>query len=390
MMRTWTAAAISVLISAGATSARADDDAATRAMNVKVNVAVHRAIDTGFKLFNANDPAGCYRVYQGALVALLPLLGYRDDLRTTVEKALAESEAIPDYAGRAFALRKALDTVFRSTTPPPSLRIRLGGESVVKALVHDFVASAAMDPKVDLTRGGRYKVDAAGLANLEKTLVELVSSTAGDPLKSSGRDMTALHKGMRVTDAQFRAITADLIVVLDKYKVPQKEKDELIAIIASTKGATVEEVAFANPGDKPPPVPMPDKPTPTRDAQPLWERLGGEPAAKVIVHDFVAMAAADPRVDFTRGGKFRLDDAAVATLEKRLVQLLSATAGGPLKYDGREVKELPKGMGITGAQFDAMAADLVEILKEYKVPQKEIDELSAIIATAKKDIVEAK
>ena len=400
-MRTLATAAIGLLTFAHAAWAREDDDAAKKAMNARVNVAVYRTIDAGFRLFNANDQAGCYRVYQGSLTALLPLLDYRDDLKATVETALAESETIPDYAGRAFTLRKALDTVFKATAGPPSLWARLGGEPAVKAVIHDFVILAATDPKVDFTRGGKYKIDAAGVANLEKLLVELVSATTGGPYKYSGRDMTVAHKGMGITDAQFSAMAADLIAVLDKYKVPQKEKDELIAIIASTKPAMVEGVAIAaEPGDKPPPAPMPDKPMPekvmpeklkpAKDAKPLWDRLGGEPAVKAVIHDFVDKAATDPKVDFSRGGKYKLDDAAVANLEKLLVELVSATTGGPLKYTGRDMKESHKGMGITDEQFGALAADLIAVLKEYKVPQKELEELIGIIATTKKDIVEAK
>ena len=400
-MRTLAAAAIGLLTFAHAAWAREDDDAAKKAMNARVNVAVFRTIDAGFRLFNANDQAGCYRVYQGSLTALVPLLDYRDDLKATVETALAESETIPDYAGRAFALRKALDTVFKATVGPPSLWARLGGEPAVKAVVHDFVILAATDPKVDFTRGGKYKIDAAGVANLEKLLVELVSATTGGPYKYSGRDMTVAHKGMGITEAQFGSMAADLIAVLDKYKVPQKEKDELIAIIASTRPAMVEGVAVAaEPGDKPPPAPMPDKPMPekvmpekpklAKDAKPLWDRLGGEFAVKAVIHDFVAKAATDPKVDFSRGGKYKLDDAAVANLEKLLVELVSATTGGPLKYTGRDMKSSHKGMGITDEQFGALAADLIAVLKEYKVPQKELEELIGIIATTKKDIVEAK
>ena len=35
-------------------------------------------------------------------------------------------------------------------------------------------------------------------------------------------------------------------------------------------------------------------------ARPLWDRLGGEAAVKAVVHDFVVLAAADPKVDFFR------------------------------------------------------------------------------------------
>ena len=46
-------------------------------------------------------------------------------------------------------------------------------------------------------------------------------------------------------------------------------------------------------------------------------------------------------------------------------------------------------MAITNAQFDALAGDLSVVLTKYDVPKKESDELLAIIASTRKDIVEA-
>ena len=363
-------------------------DAANKAIDAKVNAGVFKTIDTGFRLFNAGDQAGCYRVYQGALVALAPLLDYRPDLKATVETTLADSERLPDYASRAFVLRKALDAVYTATTGPKPLWTRLGGEPAVKAVVHDFMGLIAADPKVDFTRGGKYKLDAEAVAKAEKMLMNLVSDTTGGPYKYTGRSMREVHKGMGITEAQFQAAAADLIATLDKYKVPQKEKDELVGIIASTKPEIVEDGSAV-----PPPPPMPEKMAEkpkaekAKDEKSLWDRLGGEPAVKAVVHDFVAKAAEDPKVDFSRGGKYKLDEAAVANLEKLLVQLVSKVSRGPLKYEGRSMKESHQGMKITDEQFGALAADLIEVLKEYKVPQKEMDELIGIIGTTKKDIV---
>ena len=137
------------------------------------------------------------------------------------------------------------------------------------------------------------------------------------------------------------------------------------------------------------PIPAPAyAPAPT-PLLPLWTRLGGEPAVKAVVHDFVALAANDPQVDFSRGGKYPLDEAGVARLETLLVELISAVAGGPLKYEGRAMKPVHRGMAISDAQFDALAGDLVVVLKKYNVPKKEADELLAIIASTRKDVVEA-
>src|SRR5262249_8073406 len=121
------------------------------------------------------------------------------------------------------------------------------------------------------------------------------------------------------------------------------------------------------------------------DSRTLWTRLGGEPAVKAVVHAFVLKAATDPKVDFTRGGKFKPD---IPTLERQLVEFISVASGGPLKYSGRDMKTIHQGMGITDAQFGAIAGDLIAVLKQFKVPEKEINELVGAVAGTKPDIVE--
>jgi truncated hemoglobin YjbI len=382
MKRPLSAAVLTLaVIAIGSSSRGQEPDATQKAMDAKISQSVFKTIDSGYKLYNGRDPVGCYRVYQGALTALSPLLDYRADLKSTVDAALAKAEAAPDVATKAFTLRTSLDTVLAATSPPKSLWTRLGGEPAVTAVVNDFVNLTAGNPKVDFTRGGRYKLDAAGVANIKKQLVDLISATTGGPRKYTGGDMKEVHKGMGITEAQFGAIAGDLIATLDKYKVPKKEKDELIAIVASTKGAIVE----APSGEAPPPPP-----TPPTTEKPLWDRLGGEPAVTAVINDFVDLAAGDPKVDFLRDGKYKIDAAGVANLKKQLVDLVSATTGGPRKYTGGDMKKVHMGMGINEAQFGAIAADLVEVLDKYKVPEKEKGELFKIVGSTKDAIVEAK
>jgi hemoglobin len=357
-------------LAALAPAAMADEGSVTTAdLDARVDRALYDAINAGVKVYNVGDSAGCYRIYQGALTATSPFLAHRPELAASIQKGLASAEGMFNDQQKAFALRAVLDDV-RTKVSTKSLWARLGGEPAVKAVVHDFVVKAASDPKVDFTRDGKFPIDAAGVAHLEELLVQLISATTGGPLKYTGRDMKSSHAGMAITEDQFTALAVDLIDVLKSYKVPQKEIDELVAIVASTKKDIVESSAGA----------------PTTA---LWTRLGGEPAVKAVVHDFVLKAASDPKVDFTRGGKFPIDAAGVAHLEELLVQLISATTGGPLKYTGRDMKSSHAGMAITEDQFTALAVDLIDVLKSYRVPQKEIDELIAIIATTKKDIVEA-
>jgi hemoglobin len=210
--------------------------------------------------------------------------------------------------------------------------------------------------------------------------------------------MKESHKGMGITEAEFNALAGDLIDTLKEFKVPQKEIDELIAIIATTKGDIVEpEAKKEEPKKEEPKLVEPKKEEAKKEEPkvkpketPLWDRLGGEKSVRAVVHDFVITAATNPKVNFLRDGKVQIDEKGVEKLEQLLVELISATTGGPLKYTGRSMKESHKGMAITEDEFNAIAGDLIATLKKFKVPQKEIDELIAIVATTKDDIVEVK
>jgi hemoglobin len=123
----------------------------------------------------------------------------------------------------------------------------------------------------------------------------------------------------------------------------------------------------------------------------LFDRLGGEPAITKVVDDFVAIAATDARVNFFRKGtpnEWKPTDAQVAQFKKLLVQFIGNATGGPVKYEGRDMKTVHAGMKISAAEFGALAADLKSALTKNGVPEKEQAELLAIVSTTQKDIVE--
>lgn len=124
----------------------------------------------------------------------------------------------------------------------------------------------------------------------------------------------------------------------------------------------------------------------------LYERLGGEPAVKAVVDDFVGRTAANPKVNFTRKGtpvEWKATPEAVAKLKERLVELVGAVTGGPQKYTGKSMKDAHKGMKITKEEFGAIAGDLKATLDKFKVPAKEQEELMKIVGSTAGDIIEA-
>jgi hypothetical protein len=75
-----------------------------------LNLALKEAVNVGANLYNRfGDHAGCYRVYQGALIAVKPFL--QPDLQKKVEEGLARAEKLPGFSERAFELRSVIDEI---------------------------------------------------------------------------------------------------------------------------------------------------------------------------------------------------------------------------------------------------------------------------------------
>ena len=126
-----------------------------------------------------------------------------------------------------------------------SLYERLGGEPAIRAVCDDFVARAASNPDVNFFRKNvpgaqEWKPSDEELATFKRRLVQFVSMAAGGPQKYEGASMKEAHKGMKITEKEFNAIAGDLKASLEKFKVPEREKNELLARVAATKADMVE------------------------------------------------------------------------------------------------------------------------------------------------------
>jgi len=117
--------------------------------------------------------------------------------------------------------------------PQKSLYDRLGGQPAITAVVDDFVGNVAAD-----TRINRFFAR-TDIPRLKRLLVEQICQGTGGPCTYTGRDMKTTHAGMGITDAQFNALVEDLVKTLDKFKVPEKEKGELLGVLGPMKPSIV-------------------------------------------------------------------------------------------------------------------------------------------------------
>jgi truncated hemoglobin YjbI len=258
---------------------------------------------------------------------------------------------------------------------------RLGGKAAISAVVDDFAANVLGDPRINKKFA---KTDAPRLlANLK----DFVCFATGGPCQYKGLDMKTSHKNMGTTAGEFNALVEDLVKTLNKFKVPQKEQNELLSALAGLRGDIVESESTATGTE----LPASFKPAPALGAKPttvasasgtLFERLGGMSAVSAVVDDFAANVLGDPRIN----KKFAKTDP--ARLLANLKDFVCFATGGPCQYKGLDMKTSHKNMGTTAGEFNALVEDLIKTLNKFNVPQKEQNELLSALAGLRGDIVE--
>ncbi len=119
----------------------------------------------------------------------------------------------------------------------------------------------------------------------------------------------------------------------------------------------------------------------------LYERLGGVHGIATVVDDFIERVAANDSINANPAIKEARDRVPIAGIKHRVTELVCQVTGGPEKYNGRTMKEVHKDMNITEKEWDARVADFKKTLDKFKVPEKEQNELFAIVESTKPDIV---
>jgi len=116
-----------------------------------------------------------------------------------------------------------------------SLYDRLGGKTAITAVVDDFVGRVAADTRIN----GKFAN--ANIPRLKSMLVDQICQASGGPCTYTGRDMKSTHAGMGVSSGDFDALVGDLVATLNKFKVPEREKNELLGALGPMKSDIVEK-----------------------------------------------------------------------------------------------------------------------------------------------------
>lgn len=123
------------------------------------------------------------------------------------------------------ALSGCATTREQMATQEQSLYNRLGGKPLITAVVDDFVARVIADRRIN-----RFFAN-TDVPPFKAKLVDQICEDSGGPCKYTGKDMKTAHAGMGVANTDFDALVEDLVTTLDKFKVPAKEKGELLGVL---------------------------------------------------------------------------------------------------------------------------------------------------------------
>ena len=117
-----------------------------------------------------------------------------------------------------------------------SLYQKLGGYDAIAAMVDDFTGRMIADKQL-----GRYSI---GLCTNSKKkfrqlIVDMLCEATGGPCTYTGRDMKTVHTGLNITESDWQVSVKLLTATLDKFKVPQKEKEDVFAAVSGLKSDIV-------------------------------------------------------------------------------------------------------------------------------------------------------
>ena len=117
----------------------------------------------------------------------------------------------------------------------------------------------------------------------------------------------------------------------------------------------------------------------------LYERLGGYDAICAAVDDLIPRLHSDPQI----GGYWKGQGNSTKRIERQLiVDFFVEAFGGPAYYNGREMKPLHEGIGISDSDWDVFVTHTVATLDKLGVQGQEREEFLAAAASRKGDVVE--
>ena len=119
----------------------------------------------------------------------------------------------------------------------------------------------------------------------------------------------------------------------------------------------------------------------------LYERLGGVYSIATVVDDFIDRIMVDPRLNENPLVDRAHHHVPPAGFKYLVTEMVCWATGGPQQYTGRSMRESHQHLKITAKEWEAFLDDFQQTLDKFDVPRTEQNELKAIVASTRGDIV---
>jgi truncated hemoglobin YjbI len=264
-------------------------------------------------LYNVGDANGCYRMFQGGLITVGPLLAHRPDVQEFIDQGLQAAERQASIPLRAKSLHETIEAVRGKLKPATETK----SQESTGAPMQSLPQPAVVPP-----------------------------STSASPMSPAPMLPAPMSPAPMLPAA------------------PQPEPLAPQAPVTSAPLTAADDT--------------------------LWKRLGGEVNVNKIVDDFLTWAVIDKKVDFTRGGKYPLNEQKQAELKQKFVAYIKGIASGtPDRAATRSMADVHKGMNITDDQFNELGKWLKTALEKNNVAARDVEEVMRKVNDTRKDIVAA-
>jgi len=120
----------------------------------------------------------------------------------------------------------------------------------------------------------------------------------------------------------------------------------------------------------------------------LWDALGGEKVLANVVDRFVDLVTKNPQVNYTRDGRYPINDQILKRSKRAALEFISAATGGPHAYSGKTIREIHTGMRISNEEFNGAMADFQQALEENGVSPDLVQTAVAMVNNTRSTIVE--
>ncbi len=125
----------------------------------------------------------------------------------------------------------------------------------------------------------------------------------------------------------------------------------------------------------------------TPDDAALFQRLGGLPGISLVVSDFIDVFVQDAVILSNPEVRERKTPDTTPYIKFQVTSLMCEVTGGPCQYTGLDLREAHDGLNVSEEEWDRMVVLFSETLAAHEVPQRETEELFAILGPTKEEIV---